>query len=227
MPIIAPNQHQDRKVSSPFVVGIAGTYCSGKSTLAIALEQELVAREIPVLHIEVDHLGHQVLEQVHPSLLERFGHEVLLKDESQGIVRVNRPFLGSLVFENAQAMADLEAIVHPHMVNRVDELIERQSSGVVLLNAAILFKMGLESRCAIILGIDAPKVIRILRAVKRDKLTINEAWKRIHAQKEILPKLSFSHADIARVSNWGGKKSLNKLVQDLVKELWKQIEITS
>jgi len=217
----------NRKESSTLVVGIAGTYCSGKTTIAKALEQELSARGIPVLHIEVDHLGHQVLEQVHPALLERFGHQVLFKDEDQGIVRVNRPYLGSLVFENAQAMADLEAIVHPPMVNWVDELIEKHSSGFVLLNAAILFKMGLESRCSIIFGIDAPKCIRILRAVQRDKLSVLEAWKRINAQKEILPKLSFSYADIARVSNWGGKKSLNKLVQDLVKELWKQIETTS
>jgi dephospho-CoA kinase len=219
--------HEQHHKPSPFVLGIAGTYCSGKTTLAHALEQELLARDVPVLHIEVDHLGHQVLEQVHSQLLERFGPEVLIKDSGDGPVRVNRPYLGSLVFASSQAMVDLEAIVHPPMVQQVDQLIQNHPNGVVVLNAAILFKMRLDTRCRHIVGVDAPRLIRLVRAMGRDRLTFKEAWKRIQAQKEILPKLSVSNADIARVSNWGGKKSLDTLVQDIVRELWKQIEITS
>ena len=86
-------------------VGLSGGIGSGKSTVARAL-----ARRGAVV-IDADAIAREVVEPGQPGLaavVERFGPEVL-----DGDGRLDRPALAALVFDDAAARADLNAIVHP------------------------------------------------------------------------------------------------------------------
>src|SRR5438105_3436971 len=99
-----------RQGSSPTVfgmlrVGLSGGIGSGKSTVARAL-----ARRGAVV-IDADAIAREVVEPGQPGLaavVSRFGPEVL-----DGGGRLDRPALAALVFDDAAARADLNAIVHP------------------------------------------------------------------------------------------------------------------
>ncbi|WP_208734644.1 dephospho-CoA kinase, partial [Corallococcus praedator] len=86
-------------------VGLTGGIASGKTAVSDAL------RERGAVVIDADVLARQVVEPGTPGLaavVERFGTDVLTDD---GLL--NREALGRLVFADAGARRDLEAIVHP------------------------------------------------------------------------------------------------------------------
>src|SRR3989442_14116592 len=86
-------------------VGLSGGIGSGKSTVARAL-----ARRGAIV-IDADAIAREVVQPGRPGLaavVERFGPEVL-----DGGGRLDRPKLATLVFDDAAARADLNAIVHP------------------------------------------------------------------------------------------------------------------
>ena len=197
--------------SRPYVLGITGTYCSGKSTLGKLLADSLEPQQ--VLHIEVDHLGHEALENQKDAVVQRFGKEILTDRDHT----IDRKILGSIVFQNPAGLADLEAIVHPAMIARVESLIASFTGELVILNAAILHKMGLHRHCHGIWFVDAPVLFRLFRAMKRDALSIASAYRRISHQKSILTQLPRRYADIRRVSNWGGKWFLRRKLVNLIR----------
>src|SRR5688572_15628876 len=88
-------------------VGLSGGIGSGKSTVARAL-----ARRGAIV-IDADAIAREVVEPGESGLaavVERFGPEVL---DAEG--RLDRPKLAALVFDDAAARADLNAIVHPRV----------------------------------------------------------------------------------------------------------------
>lgn len=228
-----------------FVVGITGGYCAGKSRLAQWIVQEGArtqgtrgssqaessgqggVSEEPILHIEVDHLGHQALEQqasrVEAALRGYLdpNNQGQLLDPRGGI---NRRALGGLVFSNPQALATLESITHPAMVELARKQISDYPGGLVLLNAAILFKMNLESLCDTVVWVDAPLLVRFFRALERDNLGIRQTWQRFMTQGRMKSQLPREQADIICVSNWGGTGGLRRAGRTLAKTLWNRIE---
>jgi len=94
-----------------FVVGLTGGIGCGKSTVAA----EFAALGVPV--IDTDQIAHALGVPPSPalSLLEqRFGERALLSDGA-----LNRAFIRDCVFADSQARRDLEAIMHPLILNEV------------------------------------------------------------------------------------------------------------
>ena len=84
------------------LIGLTGLYCAGKNYIASILD----SRGIPVL--DVDKLGHQAIEREKEAIITRFGAIVLGTDG-----HIDRRALGKQVFGEPEALAALEAIVHP------------------------------------------------------------------------------------------------------------------
>lgn len=82
---------------------------------------------------------------------------------------------------------------------------------LVVVNAALLFKMKLHPLCDLPLWVDAPFLIRLLRGLRRDKLGLRATWKRILSQASIWPQLNGANADIQRVKNLRRASSIRKL----------------
>lgn len=190
------------------MLGVAGKYCSGKSAL-VSFLQELGFREI-----DVDSVGHELLreEPVKGRVVVRFGNFVL---NANG--EIDRRELGRRVFRNRRALRDLERLLHPPMVRRVEQLLQN-CSGRVVINAAILFRMGLDRLCSLVIYVRSPLLQRLRRAVSRDGLTLWQALSRTAAQRGICPKYSPEGVDIYYVDNDKGLEALRRQTLKILRE---------
>jgi dephospho-CoA kinase len=180
------------------IVGLSGGYCAGKDTVA----RVFAANGFRV--IDVDSLGHEALVARAREVIEAFGPGV---EAAPGAV--DRKALGRIVFADAAARATLETIVHPTMVARVREEIGRLGTDVVV-NAAILHRMGLHRLCGAVVCVTSPFPLRLLRAMRRDGLRIRDALARLGAQRDICPQVKDSPVDTYTVRNRGSLRSLER-----------------
>jgi dephospho-CoA kinase len=190
------------------VLGLAGGYCVGKDAVAAILAE----RGFRVL--DVDAVGHRVLREPEARELvaARFGPGVLGPDGE-----VDRQALGRRVFRDRRELSALEAIVHPRMVERVRAELAAQS-GPAVLNAAVLFRMGLDRLCGAVLCVRAPWWVRLARARRRDGLPLGQGLRRIVSQRGICPKLRASGVDIYYIDNAGGPRALRERTLRLLRE---------
>lgn len=156
------------------VLGLTGRYCAGKDAVARILER----RGFRVL--DVDRIGHAVLDQRREEVAAAFGPAVRRADGS-----VDRARLGRIVFADPAALARLEAILHPAMVERVRALAasERAAGRDVAVNAAILRRLGLHLICDAVLEVRACLPRRFLRALRRDRLGPVQVLRRMRSQR--------------------------------------------
>jgi len=148
------------------VIGLTGGIGGGKSAVASLLAER------GALVIDADAAGHEALNrpEVRERLVERFGSSILATD-ADGPPRVDRRALGGIVFSDPRALRDLEAVVHPVMVERFRrEIAEaRASTGVplIVIDAAILLEAGWETLCDQVVYVDAPRPVRLERVARR------------------------------------------------------------
>lgn len=128
--------------SRPVLIGITGPIGCGKSTVAGFL------RDVGGLVIDADELAREVTAPGSRTLFEihdRFGNGVFKADAS-----LDRAALAIIVFNDAQALADLERIVHPRVRELVDarlETAQRERVPFAVIEAIKLVEGGLAERC--------------------------------------------------------------------------------
>ena len=173
------------------IIGLTGTYCAGKNHVAKILEN----RGLPVL--DVDKLGHRVLETEKEAVFARFGTDLEKSDGS-----VNRSLLGKRVFGKPVEIAALEGIVHPAVGRLIGEWISAQN-GSCVINAALLHKSGFFDRLDFIILVNASLITRLLRARRRDRLSPLNLFRRFSSQRDFTSQYLSGKADIYRVENPG------------------------
>jgi dephospho-CoA kinase len=189
------------------VIGLAGGYCAGKETVARIFETK------GYTVVDVDRVGHQVLGEKAPEVISAFGSGVVGAGGS-----VDRRALSRIVFANHGELKRLERIVHPAMVEKVESIV-RSAKGNVLINAAILFTMGLAPLCDAVICVSSPGILRAFRGARRDGVTVREAFQRILSQGGIYSQCHGSAVDIYNVRNWGNFRSLERSVGAVLERL--------
>jgi dephospho-CoA kinase len=193
------------KKESAVVIGLAGKYCSGKSSLVPFFE------DWGCQTINMDQLGHQALEANKDRILHVFGHHVLESGE-EGQTSINRKALAKVVFSKKSSLNALESISHPWMVQRTREIIQISPRKTWLIDAALLFPMKLDQLCNIVFFIQAPFLARLKRGLNRDKRGLWQTLKRMLSQDKIRPQPSSEHTDVYKVWN-----------RNSVEDTWEQI----
>jgi len=176
------------------VIGLTGRCCAGKSYVGSLLEKEGIAV------IEVDRLGHKALSSAKEQIVKEFGATVLNSDGE-----IERKKVGEIVFSDLNKLKKLEAIIHPAMVLECENLIKEYKEGktkAVVINAALLQKMGLDKLCDTVIYAYAPSCIRFKRAVKRDKATVSSFRRIEKAQKGIRFRDLKGHRETYIVHIW-------------------------
>jgi dephospho-CoA kinase len=173
------------------IIGLTGTYCAGKNHIAGLFEKQ----GLPVL--DVDKLGHEVIETEKTVILERFGKDITNPDGT-----IDRKLLGAKVFGKPDELAALEAIIHPGVNRETSAWIEAQQKPCVV-NAALLHRSSAFMFLDALIVEEAPLVTRLLRARRRDRLPWGDLIKRFLSQKEFSSQYFTKKADIYRVKNWG------------------------
>ncbi len=110
-------------------------------------------------------------------LTARFGPSIL-----DGEGRVNRKALGGVVFGDPAALAELNAITHRFILAEIDRQAagaEEQGRSAVAIDAIALIESGLGETCGAIVGILAPRELRIRRIMAREGISEDYARKRV------------------------------------------------
>ncbi|MDR2072966.1 MAG: dephospho-CoA kinase [Spirochaetaceae bacterium] len=213
---------QGAPARGPFLIGLTGLYCAGKNYVGALLEK----RGLPVL--DVDKLGHRILESAQDEIVRRFGSGILGPDK-----RVDRELLGRRVFRRAEDLAALEAIVHPAANACTEQWIAGQG-GPCVINAALIHRSSAFSRLKLLLVVRAPLPVRLFRAWKRDALPPGELLRRFSSQKNFPhtvpggPQFFSAPSDIQIIENSGlpgSKRNLEKRINHILEgldSLWKR-----
>lgn len=154
-------------------VGLTGGIGSGKSSAA-----EIFA-ELGALVVDADVLAREAVAPGTKGLaqIERRWPQVV----HDGIL--DRAALARIVFDDSQALAELEAIVHPFVRARAAEIEGTAAPDQLVVHVVpLLFESGYWSTCDKTLYVDAPVETRIARVIARDGWTREEIERRIAVQ---------------------------------------------
>jgi dephospho-CoA kinase len=192
------------------ILGVTGNIASGKSETARLLQQKGCAL------VDADTVAHELYgydRALVQQLGAEFGQDVVWSDGS-----LNRKKLGSLVFGRPEAMAALNRIVHPSLVQAIRERI-RSSQRVMnrlVLDAALIVELGFAKEVDYLVFVSASVPVRLARLMERSGLTEDEAMRRIDSQMPEESKLQ--HADFV-IKNETTKEYLAEQVDALWDEL--------
>jgi dephospho-CoA kinase len=158
-------------------VGLTGGIGSGKSTVA----RRLVAHG--AMLVDSDALAREVVAPGTAGLAEvvaAFGNEVLDADGA-----LDRPALAAVVFGDHAARERLNAIVHPRVRARSDELIaSAPADAVVVQDVPLLVESGMASRFPLVVVVHADAEERVRRLVELRGMAEADARARIAAQAD-------------------------------------------
>jgi dephospho-CoA kinase len=163
-------------------VGLTGGIGSGKSAVAD------VFRERGATVIDADLLAREVVAP---------GSEGLREIEARWPQAVaggalDRAAMASIVFADDAARAQLNAITHPRVRARADELEREAPDGVIVHVIPLLFEGDFWRRCDRTVLVAAPAEVRIARVLARDATERAAVERRLAAQ--IDPALARSRA---------------------------------
>jgi dephospho-CoA kinase len=172
-------------IARPRRVALTGGIATGKS-YCLARFAELGAPTI-----DADQLARQVIAPGTPgfdAVAARFGKPVLRGDGG-----LDRDALGRLVFADATARRDLEAIVHPKVYEVIREWFERLGSSaaspaVAIADIPLLYETGRERDFDAVVVAHCERDQQLARLMERSGLTEVEAQRRIESQIPVAEK---------------------------------------
>lgn len=154
-------------------VGITGGIGSGKSVVC----QVFQTLGIPVFN--ADQAGRELME-TDPALIT--GIKKLFGEDSYNDNNPNREKISSIVFADKEKLQQLNALVHPAVLQYGAAWMEKQTSPYAIKEAAIFFESGSYKEMDIMIGVYAPEEIRIQRALQREGTTEASIRQRIANQ---------------------------------------------
>jgi len=154
-------------------VALTGGIGSGKSTVGRLLR----VLGIPVF--EADQEARHIMAEdplVRRALIDRFGEAVF------GPHGLDRKYLAAQVFGRPDALADVNAIVHPAVRKAFRAWSLDQEAPYVIMEAAIVAETGSHSAFDAIVVVSAPEPVRIQRVMERDGVGEADVLARMRSQ---------------------------------------------
>ncbi|WP_291985199.1 dephospho-CoA kinase [Luteitalea sp.] len=196
-------------------VGLTGGIATGKSYVT----QRLQAAGLPT--IDADRLAREAVAPGSEGLravVNRFGRDMLTDAGA-----LDRPRLAAVIFRDASARADLEALIHPEVRRRIadwqTQLARHGYRGPVIADIPLLFETGRTGDFDALVVVACEPATQRARLMARDGLTAEEADQRMAAQWPITHKLR--GADFV-VRTDGTFAETDAQVDALVVQLWAQ-----
>ena len=158
-----------------YLVGLTGGIAAGKSTVA----KHWVSRG--AIEIDADILSREVIAQGTAGehvVIATFGAGAL---DSTGAL--DRKALGAIVFNSKTELEKLEAIVHPLVRTRTQELLKAApADSIVIYTVPLLVEANVDLGFDAVVTVEAPELERINRLVESRGYTVQEAKARIANQ---------------------------------------------
>jgi dephospho-CoA kinase len=180
-------------------IGLTGGIGSGKSTVAQILG------DLGALVINADAVGHEIYlpqSEGWRRVIQAFGTGVLKADQS-----IDRQKLGAIVFNDAQARARLNAIVHPLMYDEIRRRIDAQRAagfrGPIVLEAAVLIEANWLPLVDEVWLVVADKPAVIDRVARQRGLSADDVATRVAAQLSDTERRRFAHVVVENTGSLG------------------------
>lgn len=173
------------------IVGLTGGIASGKSTVARLLEK------LGACIIDADKLARDVVQPGMPAwqeIVDWLGTGILLPDSA-----LNREQLASIVFSDPNARSKLENITHPRIRSSIEQAVaaaKERGVAVVVLDIPLLFEVGWTELMDEIWVVYVDSSTQQARLVSRDRLTSDDARKRIDSQMSLVEKARLANTVI-------------------------------
>lgn len=180
------------------LIALTGGIASGKSTIAGRLaEHGAVVVDADQIVRDVQSVGSPVLREI----AREFGETVVSSDGS-----LDRAALGALVFGDPEALARLNAIVHPAVraesQRRFDAALTADPEAVVVYDVPLLVEARVDDPWDLIVVAHAPAEVRLSRLVELRGMTAEAAQARIDAQVSDDQRLAIADVVIDTASTW-------------------------
>lgn len=143
-------------------VGLTGGIGAGKSTVSRMLAER------GALVIDGDQIARDLVRPGEPALdqiVARFGPSVLLPDGE-----LDRAGLAAIVFPEPEALADLDAIMHPQIAQRAAQMLadaEEAGARIAVYDMPLLVENGSADDFDLVLVVHAPIEVRLARLAVR------------------------------------------------------------
>ena len=191
------------------IISITGGSGSGKTTALREIERQ------GGLILDCDAVYHELLEQ-NRELIAELDHRFpgCIRDG-----RLDRKALGRIVFQDADALRDLNAVTHRYVGNEVERRLQdwaMQGGTLAAVDAIELLSSGLAERCDLTIGILAERETRVQRIMARDGISREYALSRIEAQR---PDEYFIQNCDRVLYNDGDEAAFTQAFQRLIKEI--------
>jgi len=191
------------------IICVAGKMAAGKNTACKLLEKR------GWVSIDADLLGQKAAAENEEKIIAAFAPYAKAKaiDITGTDGHLNRRALGTLLFSDKKLLAEHESIVYPAIEKAVRTVIEQNKSKNIVINAAVLYKIpDLMRMCSLIIFIDAPPVLRLFRARRRDKMKFAFILRRFIAQKDMLLSYKMTGIPLLRINNLSSVKKLEQKI---------------
>ena len=125
------------------------------------------------------------------ALTEAFGEEILNADGT-----LDRKELGALIFADQSQRERLNHILHPFIIARQDEILNgweaEDPKGIGIVDAALMIESGGYKRFDKLIVVHCRPEVQLERLMLRDKLSRDEALRRINSQMPQEEKQKFA-----------------------------------
>lgn len=199
-----------RSLGKKIVIGVTGSFGSGKSTVA----GMFLSKGAKV--IDADTIAHRLLQPgtgTYKEIRRQFGDRVIAADK-----QIDRAALARVVFNSKSLLKKLDNIVHPSVIQAIKKEIKNTKDGVIVLDAPLLLEVGLGGVVDALVVVKMRMQKQIARVENKFGMPKEDILKRIKSQIPLSVKLRL--ADFV-IDNNGTLSNTRKQVMLIWRSLWK------
>lgn len=191
-------------------IALTGGIATGKSYVAARIKEA----GVPI--VDADVLSREVVAAGTPGLAavrRRFGPDAVRRDGTMDRVRI-----AQIVFKDKRARLDLEAIIHPAVQKAIDEFFAAlpKRTPFAVADIPLLFETNREKQFDKIVVVACPRELQLARLMERNKLSQEDAERRLNAQLPIDQKVKKA-THVIRTD--GTFEDTDRQVAEVLKEL--------
>lgn len=163
---------------SMLIVALTGGIATGKSVVAAVLEKQRC-----YIH-SADRVARNLIKPGRPAwqkIVEHFGPQILNPDRT-----INRPKLADVIFSSRKERLFINRLIHPLVLEKKRQtarrLAKKATHKIFVSEAALTIESGFAGFFDKIVVVTCSEAIQLQRLMERDRISRQEAWKKIRSQ---------------------------------------------
>lgn len=169
------------------IIGLTGGIASGKSTVSDYIK----SKGIPVVDTDLEaRHALDVGTDAYYDVIKEFSEDILNEDKT-----VDRKKLGAIVFKDRQLVEKLNSIVHPHVIQKTNEMLDeyrKNGEQLAVIDVPLLIESGMNKIADEVWVVYVPEEMQIKRAMRRDNLPREQIVNKIKNQMPFEEKAKFA-----------------------------------